>query len=175
MLAALSNYEIDVAFAGTSGSLPAEFTGRELLRVPQKLAVPAGHRLAGRQVVAISDLEQETFIDLPLGFAMRTVADDVFAACGLRRVIAAEVGGIDATAALVRPGVGIAILPPYAIARYEGLHAVKIRGHDFRWSLNAVVTRRRRQTMATAALLDLVDDHLIPQPGVEHPPGRLDP
>jgi DNA-binding transcriptional LysR family regulator len=174
MLAALSNYEIDVAFAGTPGSLPAAFTGRELLRVPQMLAVTAGHRLAGRQGVAIGDLEQEMFIDLPQGFAMRTVADNVFAACGLRRVIAAEVGGISAAAAFVQAGVGIAILPPYAIARHEGLRAVKIREHDFRWSLNAVVARRRRQTMAAAALLNLVDSHLIPQPGVEYlPPAVL--
>jgi hypothetical protein len=51
---------------------------------------------------------------------------------------------------------------------------VKIREHDFRWSLNAVVARRRRQTMAAAALLNLVDSHLIPQPGVEYlPPAVL--
>ena len=47
---------------------------------------------------------------------MRTVADEVFAAYGMRRAIAAEVGGIEAAAAFVRAGVGIAILPAYAIA-----------------------------------------------------------
>jgi DNA-binding transcriptional LysR family regulator len=88
-------------------------------------------------------LEHETFIDLPLGFAMRTVADEVFTAYGMRRAIAAEIGGIDAAAAFVRAGVGIAILPAYAITPHGDLRAVKVREHDFRWSLNAVVLRRR--------------------------------
>ncbi len=41
--------------------------------------------------------------------------------------IAAEIGGIDATAAFVRAGVGIAILPAYAIAPHADLRAVKVR------------------------------------------------
>jgi DNA-binding transcriptional LysR family regulator len=169
MLSALSGYDIDVAFAGSASPLPREFSGRELLRVPQLLAVPAGHALAGRRAVWIRELEHETFIDLPPGFAMRTVADEVFAAHGMRRVIAAEVSGIDATAAFVRAGVGIAILPGYAITAHANLRAVKVREHDFRWSLNAVVLRRRRLTAAATALLQLADAHLIEQPGVERP------
>jgi DNA-binding transcriptional LysR family regulator len=84
----------------------------------------------------------------------------------MRRAIAAEVGGIDAAAAFVR--VGIAILPAYAITPHGDLRAVKVREHDFRWSLNAVVLRRRRRT-AAAALLQLAGAHLIEQPGVERP------
>ena len=169
MLSALSGYDVDVAFAGSSGPLPREYAGRTLLRVPQLLAVPAGHALAGQDAVGIRELEHETFIDLPPGFAMRTVADEVFAAYGMRRAIAAEVGGIDAAAAFVRAGVGIAILPAYAITPHANLRAVKVREHDFRWSLNAVVLRRRRLTAAAAALLQLAGAHLIEQPGVERP------
>jgi DNA-binding transcriptional LysR family regulator len=88
----------------------------------------------------------------------------------MRRAIAAEVGGIDATAAFVRAGVGIAILPAYAITPHGGdLRAVTVREHDFRWSLNAVVLRRRRLTAAAAALLQLAWAHLIERPGVERP------
>ena len=119
--------------------------------------------------MAIRELERETFIDLPPGFAMRTVADGVFAAYGMRRAIAAEVGGIDAAAAFVRAGVGVAILPDYAIAPYRDLHAAKVREHDFRWSLNSVVLRRRRLTAAAAALLQLAGERLIQPPGVERP------
>jgi DNA-binding transcriptional LysR family regulator len=64
MLSALSGYDVDVAFAGSSSPLPREFSGRELLRVPQLLAVPTGHALAGRRAVGIRELEHETFIDL---------------------------------------------------------------------------------------------------------------
>src|SRR6185437_11296882 len=63
--------------------------------------------------------------------------------------------------------VGVAILPPYATARYSRLRAVRIREHDFRWSLNAVMLRRRRLTAASAALLELADGHLTDQPGVQ--------
>ena len=166
MLRALADYEIDVAFAGSTGPLPPEYSARELLRVPQVLP-PDSHRLAGRPHTGIAELAGEPFIDLPLGFAMRTIADDVFAAQGQERTIAAEVGGIDAIAAFVIAGIGVAILPPYAIARYPRLRTIRIREHDFRWSLNAVVLRRRRLTAAPAALLELADAHLTDQPGVQ--------
>lgn len=167
MLWALSDYEIDVAFAGSTGPLPREYSARELLRVPQVLALPDSHRRAGRTDASIAELAGEPFIDLPLGFAMRTIADDVFAAHGQERTIAAEVGGIDAIAAFVIAGIGVAILPPYAIARYPRLRAIRIREHDFHWSLNAVVLRRRRLTPAQTALLELADAHLTDQPGVQ--------
>jgi DNA-binding transcriptional LysR family regulator len=167
MLTALSDYEIDVAFAGSTGPLPREYSARELLRVPQVLALPDSHRAAGRRSASIAELAGEPFIDLPLGFAMRTIADHVFATHGQERTIAAEVGGIDAIAAFVIAGIGVAILPPYAIARYPRLRAVRIREHDFCWSLNAVVLRRRRLPAAPAALLELADAHLMDQPGVQ--------
>ena len=74
---------------------------------------------------------------------------------------------LHATAPFVRAGVGIAILPAYAITPHANLRAVKVREHDFRWSLNAVVLRRRRLTAAAAALLQLAGAHLIEQPGLE--------
>jgi hypothetical protein len=51
--------------------------------------------------------------------------------------------------------------------RGSHLRAVRVREHDFRWSPNAVVLRRRRLTAAAAALLQLAGAHLIEQPGVE--------
>jgi hypothetical protein len=60
-------------------------------------------------------------------------------------------------------------LPAYGITPPGDLRAVKVREHDFRWSLNAVVLRRRRLTAAAAALLQLAGAHLIEQPGVERP------
>jgi DNA-binding transcriptional LysR family regulator len=65
MLSALSGYDVDVAFAGSSGPLPHEYAGRTLLHVPQLLAVPAGHALAGQRAVGIHELAHETFIDRP--------------------------------------------------------------------------------------------------------------
>lgn len=167
MLKALSSYETDVAFVGSAGPLPSQYSARELVRVPQVLALPEDHWLADRPNAGITELAGEPFIDLPAGSAMRTIADDVFAAHGQQRTIAAQVGGIDAIAAFVIAGVGVAILPPYAIARYPRLRAVRIREHDFRWSLNAVMLRRRRLTAASAALLELADGHLTDQPGVQ--------
>ena len=167
MLRALSSYETDVAFVGSAGPLPSQYSARELVRVPQVLALPEDHWLADRPNAGITELAGEPFIDLPAGSAMRTIADDVFAAHGQQRTIAAQVGGIDAIAAFVIAGVGVAILPPYAIARYPKLRAVRIREHDFRWSLNAVMLRRRRLTAASAALLELADGHLTDQPGVQ--------
>nr|WP_051792306.1 LysR family transcriptional regulator [Amycolatopsis jejuensis] len=52
VIVALRNGDIDVGLLGIPvGSVPGELTAWELLRVPQVLAVPRGHRLARRRSV----------------------------------------------------------------------------------------------------------------------------
>ena len=75
----LRNGDIDVGFLGVAqGSVPRELTAWELLRVPQVLAVPVGHRLARRRSVRVADLADEAFVDFPPGFGTRTLIDQKF-------------------------------------------------------------------------------------------------
>jgi LysR family transcriptional regulator, transcription activator of glutamate synthase operon len=77
-----------------------------------RLAVPAGHRIAGHAEVDIADVADEPFIVMRDGFGLRSITDRLFRAAGIRPEIAFE--GEEATTlrALVAAGLGVAVVPP---------------------------------------------------------------
>jgi DNA-binding transcriptional LysR family regulator len=162
----LRNGDIDVGFLGVAaGSVPRELTAWELLKVPQVLAVPTGHRLAQRRSVVLTDLADEAFVDFPPGFGTRTLIDQKFEAAGIERHVVVEALGIDNGVQFVRHGVGLGILPGYAVVGDEKLRSIPIDGEDFQWSLYMATLRKRKPSAALRALLGLVTAHL------RHPDG----
>ncbi|RPF44626.1 transcriptional regulator [Streptomyces sp. Ag109_G2-6] len=91
----------------------------ELLREEVLLAVPAGHRLAGRQDVAVAELAGEPFLTPGPGHWQRELADRLFAREGLRPAVVCEGDEPGALLDLVGAGLGVALLP--AMAREAGL------------------------------------------------------
>lgn len=160
--AALLSGEADVGFLSVAGTVSRELCTRELLRVPQVLAVPAGHPLARRRSVAVTDLAEEDFVEFPPGYASRTVADQVFAAARVERRIAVEVGCVENAAEFVRHGVGVAIMPPFAVRGDAAVRTLKVKDQPLEWSLHLATPRKRKPTAAVRALVGLVDSHLRP-------------
>lgn len=89
---------------------------------------PANHPLARHEKVSGKDLVNFPHIahsrSLPLG----SLVDDYFRNQGLKRLIAAEITQSSTACALVRAGVGIAILDPFTIlsANSHGLAKIKL-------------------------------------------------
>jgi DNA-binding transcriptional LysR family regulator len=158
--AGLLSGEADVGFLGVADTVNRELCTRELARVPQVLAVPAGHLLARRRTVAVADLAEEKFVDFPLGYANRAVADRVFTSARIERRIAVEVSGAENAVDFVRHGVGVAIVPSFAVRDDDVVRTVTIKDADLEWSLHVAVPRRRKPTAAVRALVGLVDAHL---------------
>ncbi|MET9269490.1 LysR family transcriptional regulator [Kribbella sp. NPDC003557] len=168
VIVGLRNGDIDVGFLGVAdGSVPRELTAWELLRVPQVLAVPVGHRLARRRSVRVADLADEAFVDFPPGFGTRTLIDQKFEAAGIERRVVVEAIGIENGVQFLSHGVGLGILPGYAVAGVEALRAVPIADETFQWSLYMATLKRRKPTAALRALLGLVGSHLNQPPGTE--------
>ncbi len=151
--------ECDLAFLAIAGAVHRELTSWELVRVPNVLAVPVRHRLARRRTVTLADLADESFVDFPVGFTNRTVADRVFAAAATSRRIAVEVAGVDDAAAFVRREVGVAVLPAYA-ARHDDVRVLPVQDETFEWAVHVAVLHRRRPTAAVRALLGVVAHHV---------------
>jgi DNA-binding transcriptional LysR family regulator len=158
--AALLSGEVDVGFLGVADAVNRDLWTRELLRVPQVLAVPAGHALAHRRAVTVADLAEEDFVDFPPGFANRAVVDQAFAAARVERRIAVEVGGVERAAEFVRHGVGIAIIPAFAVRGDGAVRMLQVKDQRLEWSLHLAAPRKRRPTAALRALAGLVDAHL---------------
>ena len=168
VIVGLRNGDIDVGFLGIApGSAPSELTTWELLRVPQVLAVPAGHRLARRRSVTVADLAGEAFVDFPPGFGTRTLIDQKFEATGIQRRVVVEALGIENGVQFVTHGVGLGILPEYAVAGIDSIRAVPIADESFQWSLYMATLKKRKPTAALRALLGLVSRHLKQPPGTE--------
>jgi DNA-binding transcriptional LysR family regulator len=77
-----------------------------------RLALPAGHRIAGRDEVDLVDVADEPFIVMRDGYGLRSITDELFRTAGIRPEIAFE--GEEATTlrALVAAGLGVAVVPP---------------------------------------------------------------
>ncbi|MFI6485833.1 LysR substrate-binding domain-containing protein [Nonomuraea sp. NPDC050663] len=85
------------------------------------LAVPLGHRLAGRTSVMIEELADEPFVTARKGHWIRRLLDRLFAARGLTPRIVCESDEHSAIADLISTGLGVGLVP--AIARRSATQA----------------------------------------------------
>ncbi len=90
------------------------------------LAVPAGHRLAGRAEVRLADAAGETFIVMRHGYGLRTITEEMFRDEGIQPEIAFEGEEVATLRGLVAAGLGIAVVPPGE--RVPGVTEVAIAG-----------------------------------------------
>ena len=157
---ALTDGSLDLAIVSVPGRAPTDVHIRHLLTVPLELVVPGGHRLAAGTEVHIEDLAGEPFVDFPVGYGNRTVVDRAFAAAGVDRHVAVEVIDIGSGASYVRHGLGIAILPRFAVPEDLGLRLLTLTGADLDWPLGVATSAVRAPSAAARALLALIDDHL---------------
>ncbi|MEU5211620.1 LysR family transcriptional regulator [Streptomyces sp. NPDC020742] len=88
-----------------------------LLREEVLLAVPPGHRLAGRRRVGLADLVEEPFVTTRPGNWQRALLERLFSTIGQRPVISCEGDEPGATHFLITAGLGIGLIP--AMARTE--------------------------------------------------------
>jgi DNA-binding transcriptional LysR family regulator len=157
LLDALTDGSLEVAFVSVPGRPPAAVRLRQVYHERLQLVVPAGHRLADAAEVTIGDLAGEPFVDFPTGYGNRAVVDRAFAAAAVRRQVAIEVIDIGTGANFVREGLGVAILPPFAVPDRAGLILKEVTGADLDWPLGVATSAGRRPSAAARALLELID------------------
>ncbi len=162
---ALTDGTLDLALVSVPGRPPAGVHLRQLLRHPMEVVLPAGHRLAARPVVHITDLAGDQFVDFPIGYGNRTVVDRAFAAAGVDRQVSLEVIDLTTGAGFVRHGLGVAILPRFAVPDEADLVVVPVADADLDWPLGVATSAVRTPGAAARALLGMIDDHVRP-PGV---------
>ncbi|MFF5292645.1 LysR family transcriptional regulator [Paractinoplanes globisporus] len=149
---------LDLAIASLPGRPPAGIRVRQLLRRRLELVLPAGHRLAGDQEVRIADLADELFVDFPAGYGNRIVLDRAFAAAGFDRRVGVEVIDITSAASYVREGLGISILPRFAVRDETGLILKEVSDVELEWPLGVAVSALRAPSAAARALVALISE-----------------
>jgi DNA-binding transcriptional LysR family regulator len=151
--------ELDLAFV----ALPEQrFPGVELVPLasePIVLAVAADHPLAARNRVELAALGSETIIDFPDGWGIRLANDRAFAAAGLTRRIAYEVGDTASVIGFIRHGLAVGLLPTSFFEDKSGVAFVPIRGRAPQFLTAIATPSNRRPTAATRALLQKLNRH----------------
>ncbi|YAL84315.1 LysR family transcriptional regulator [Dermacoccaceae bacterium W4C1] len=128
---------------GFSGGLPPEsmrgLRRRALIREPFVAVLPRDHPKSGASNLSISQLLDEPFVELPLGFGTRVLLDRWLRSRGLRRRVAVEVPDLSEIPAFVAAGLGIAIAPWRAWAGEEHADVVTIPvSPRLEWHLSVV-------------------------------------
>jgi DNA-binding transcriptional LysR family regulator len=159
LIAALTERRLDLAFVSVPGSVPAGIELLDLTGSVLDLVVPEDHPLAARGGdVPIGELAGLDFIDCPVGYGNRTVADRAFAAASVPRRVTIEITDIAGGADYIRHGLGIALLPRFIVAGAEGLAVIPVTGAELQWPLSLAVPSDRPTSAAARALLALVDE-----------------
>ncbi|WP_316741632.1 LysR family transcriptional regulator [Streptomyces sp. MK7] len=86
-------------------------TWRRLLVEPLWLAVPTGHRLAGRPRVRLAEVAEEPFILLKPGYGLRSVTESLCRQAGFTPVVGFEGEEVHTLRGLVAAGLGVSLIP----------------------------------------------------------------
>ncbi len=116
MLARLRAGELDLCLTSPVPDAP-DLVARRLDEQKLRLVVPADHRLAARGRVRLAEAAGEDFVTLEPGYGLRRITDDLCAEAGFRPRVAFEGEEAETLRGLVAAGLGVALLPPPAVAR----------------------------------------------------------
>jgi DNA-binding transcriptional LysR family regulator len=158
LVAQLLDRRLCLAFVSLPGEVPDGIILDELAHSVMDLVVPQGHPLATREEVPIGELAGLDFIDSPLGYGNRAVADRAFAAAAVPRRVTLEMSDIYTGVDYVRHGLGVALLPNYILGDVQGVTTLKVTGADLRWPLGLARPADRTPSAASRALIEVVHE-----------------
>lgn len=156
----LLDRRLDVSFVSLPGEVPAGIVLDELTHSVMDLVVPQDHPLAARTEVSLGELAGLDFIDSPLGYGNRAVADRAFATGAIPRRVTLEMSDLFTGVDYVRHGLGIALLPGYVLRDTRDVATLRVTGADLRWPIGLARPADRAPSAATRALIAVVHEFL---------------
>lgn len=116
MIERLRSGELDLCLTSPVPDAP-DLVARRLDEQRLRLVVPDDHRLAGRRRIRLAEAADEAFVTLEPGYGLRRITDDLCAQAGFTPRVAFEGEETETLRGLVAAGLGVALLPPPAVAR----------------------------------------------------------
>lgn len=115
---ALAEQRFDVGLSEASQA-PVGVQWQALFQANEVAVLPASHRLCRKKVLALEDFAGEHFISLAVNDPYRQAMDRLFAEAGVQRVLCLETDSAAAVCAMVRQGLGVAIVNPLTALEYQ--------------------------------------------------------
>jgi LysR family transcriptional regulator, hydrogen peroxide-inducible genes activator len=132
----------------------AELVSEELFREPLFAALPAGHRLASRTSLALSEIREDPFLLLKEGHCFR---ENALSACRRSRVnpnVVFESGQFSTIISMVATGMGVSVVPAMAVEQHAGCKFVRISDERAVRLVGLVELKHRFKTRAQCALVE---------------------
>ena len=120
---ALSEQRFDAGLSEVAEA-PVGTILRLLLKVNEVAVLPHGHRLCKKKVLNAQDFSDERFISLAAGDPYRHAIDQMFAQAQVRRQMLLETSSAVSVCAMVRQGLGVAIVNPLTALESAGADLV---------------------------------------------------
>jgi DNA-binding transcriptional LysR family regulator len=127
-----------------------------LLREPLEVLLPPHHRLAARPRVPLRELADEPWIGVEGGLVVDDVLRSLSAISGVSPRIVQRVNDFRVVEELVLAGVGLALLPRYALTVHE-LIRKPLRGVRAARRVEAVTRAGASTRLAVAAVVDILE------------------
>jgi LysR family transcriptional activator of glutamate synthase operon len=146
--------EVDICFTATTMN-QSGFIRKPLFNEEIYLAVPQGHRLAGRESIDLSDAADEPFIGYKEDFIFQKMNDAFFQSAGFTPNFVCRVDEPAAVASLVRAGLGVAL---YGCNRGEDakLNLLPINNPVCQRSFEIIWNEHRYLSVAARRFLDFI-------------------
>ncbi|MDG4857844.1 LysR family transcriptional regulator [Streptomyces sp. T-3] len=161
----LESGEVDFALASQPLAGPG-LSVMELAREEVLLAVPSGHRLAGRERVAVAELAEEEFVSTRAGHWQRALLERLFDREGLKPLVVCEGDEAAATPEMIGAGLGVGLMPAVA-RRAVGEHGpvawVRLDSADSHRTLTLVWREGGYLSPAARDFRRLAGEHLMPE------------
>ncbi len=154
MLAALRAGDVDAVLTS-----PAP-TGRDLTVTvldtqPLVLTVAAGHHLAGRRRVRLTEVADEAWVVLAHGYGLRTITEGLWAGSGIEPQVAFEGQEASTLRGLAAAGLGVALLPEERVGPEVVQVPLDPPAHR---EITLVTTREPSRSASVQALLAVATD-----------------
>lgn len=146
---------LDLAFVSVPDDRYAGVTLTSLASEPILLAVPPGHRLEGRKIVALTDLAGETFVEAPEGWGIRLITERAFAKADIPRSVSVQVADLATLIELVRAGLGLGFIPRSTMSGGHRVTLIPVEP-ELSWRISIALPTGRPPSAAARAFADLV-------------------
>jgi DNA-binding transcriptional LysR family regulator len=153
LLERLRNGTLDLAYLAMDGPLPDDLAGRPVFDEDLLLIMPPEHPLAGQRRVRWAELDDEQFVDFAEGTTVTGIVRRVSAQLGLSRRIVGQVTQLDLQLALVRNGLGVAIVQGTLAASAHGVAVAELVEPRVHWQVSLTSRSPGPVNPAAVALL----------------------
>lgn len=161
LLRDLESGELDLVLASAPQGLEDTFRSEPLYRERYVVVFPPGHRLEGRQAIALADVAGEDYVDR-LACEMR---EAVIAVCGQRKVelyATFRSEREDWVESMVLAGLGFAFMPEYSV-RLHGLQQRPLLDPPVERTVLIADVRGRQRTPAAKLFVDSIRVYRWPE------------